>query len=200
MKATEILSAEHRVIEKVLDGLEAMAARFQTKGRIEKEPAIQAIEFIRNFADRYHHGKEEVHFFPRMEARGFPRDGGPTGVMMHEHEMGRDFVRGMAEAVEAGQVESFVRSAEAYVDLLRQHIEKEDHCLFSMADTAFDAKDQQELADLFEKSARAELAGLHETYLAVAQKIEEWRAAHSGKGVRRAQSNSCSASTGCPHS
>ena len=35
-----------------------------------------------------------------MEAKGFPREGGPTGVMLHEHELGRAHVRGMDEAIE----------------------------------------------------------------------------------------------------
>ena len=28
-----------------------------------------------------------------MEARGFPRNGGPTGVMRYEHDLGRGHVR-----------------------------------------------------------------------------------------------------------
>ena len=36
-----------------------------------------------------------------MESKGYPRYGGPTGVMFHEHEQGRSFIRAMSEAIDA---------------------------------------------------------------------------------------------------
>jgi hemerythrin-like domain-containing protein len=138
MNPTEILSGEHRIIEQVLDCLEKLAKDCAAQGRLDKAAAEQALDFFRNFADRCHHGKEETHLFPTMEAKGFPRQGGPTGVMLGEHEQGRAHIRAMAEAVEgaAGESEAvtrFVTHAHGYVGLLRKHIEKEDHCLFAMA-------------------------------------------------------------------
>ena len=85
MKPTEILSAEHRVIEQVLNCLEKMAAQAEKTGTLDKVSATDAVNFFRTFADQCHHGKEEAHLFPAMEAKGFPRQGGPTGVMLHEH-------------------------------------------------------------------------------------------------------------------
>ncbi|MGD0266766.1 MAG: hemerythrin domain-containing protein, partial [Candidatus Methylomirabilota bacterium] len=38
-----------------------------------------------------HHGKEENLLFKTMVDRGFPRQGGPIAVMLHEHETGRSF-------------------------------------------------------------------------------------------------------------
>jgi hemerythrin-like domain-containing protein len=60
----------------------------------------QGVDFVRNFADRCHHAKEEENLFPRMEARGVPRDGGPIGVMLFEHEEGRAYVRAIAGAID----------------------------------------------------------------------------------------------------
>ena len=76
-------------------------------------------------ADRCHHGKEEAHLFPAMEARGFLRSGGPTGVMLDEHEQGRACVRGMADAIDAAAAgdaaaqRRFLDHAAGYVGLLR---------------------------------------------------------------------------------
>lgn len=160
MKPTDILSSEHRVIEQVLDCLEAMVRQCTSGGGLDEQPARDAVAFFRNYADRYHHAKEEAHFFPAMEAKGFPRDGGPTGVMLQEHETGRSRVRGMDEAIGAAAggderaLARFVENARAYIELLRQHIHKEDHCLFSMADDAFSEADQRELSASFEKVRR----------------------------------------------
>jgi hemerythrin-like domain-containing protein len=178
MKPTEILSGEHRVIEQVLDCLEQIARNCATAGRLDKIAAEQALDFFRNFADRCHHGKEETHLFPVMEAKGFPRQGGPTGVMLHEHEQGRGHIRGMADAIEgaaAGERESvarFITHAQGYVGLLREHIEKEDHCLFAMADRTLTADDQQKLLEAFEHVEHEDLGlGTHEKYLALADDL-----------------------------
>ena len=178
MKPTEVLTGEHRVIEQVLDCLEKMAQNCAAEGRLDKTSAEQALDFFRNFTDRCHHGKEETHLFPAMEAKGFPRQGGPTGVMLNEHEQGRAHIRGMVEAVEgaaAGESEAltqFVTHAHGYVRLLREHIEKEDHCLFAMANQALNEDEQQRLSEAFEHVEQEHMGlGTHEKYLRVADEL-----------------------------
>jgi hemerythrin-like domain-containing protein len=180
MKPSEILSGEHRVIEQVLACLERIAQDCETQGRLDRASAEQALDFFRNFADRCHHGKEEAHFFPAMEAKGFSRQSGPTGVMLREHDQGRSYVRGMAEAVAgaaAGDrqaVRGFVQNARDYVALLSEHIRKEDHCLFTMADQAFSAADQRKLLDAFEHVEQAHMgAGTHEKFLHLAGELAD---------------------------
>ena len=180
MKPTDILSSEHRVIEQVLDCLERIIAESKANGRLEAASAQDAVSFFRTFADQCHHGKEEAHLFPAMEARGFPRESGPTGVMLAEHEAGRGYVRAMSEAIDAaarGDRAALSRFAEAgtgYIGLLRQHIEKEDHCLFSMANEVLTDGDQAELTAKFEKVEAEEVGrGTHERFLAIAGALAE---------------------------
>jgi len=171
MKPSDILSSEHRVIEQVLNCLEKLAQQAAASGRVDERSAREAIDFFRNFADRCHHGKEETHFFPAMEAKGFSRDCGPTAVMLYEHDQGRRLVSGMAEAVDAASCDDsaaarFVQHARQFIGLLREHIQKEDHCLFTMADQAFTEADQQQLLDAFEKVEHEHIGdGVHERYL-----------------------------------
>ncbi len=175
MKPTEVLMQEHRVIELVLSCLDRMADNCDAGLPLDIEAATQAIDFFRVFADKCHHGKEEDLLFPLMEAKGFPRDGGPTGVMLHEHELGRRQVRSMEDAVKetslgdlAGKI-LFVEQARAFSALLRQHIQKEDHCLFTMADQALSPADQDELAAAFDKVESESIGrGVHEQYLNIA--------------------------------
>lgn len=157
MKPTEVLMQEHRVIELVLDCLDRMADNCAAGHSLDVEAATQAIDFFRVFADQCHHGKEEDLLFPLMESKGFPRQGGPTGVMLHEHELGRRRVRAMEDAVKefslgdiAGKI-VFVEHARAFSALLREHIQKEDHCLFNMADQALSPADQEDLSRLFDQ-------------------------------------------------
>jgi hemerythrin-like domain-containing protein len=178
MRPTEILKDEHRVIEQVLDALEALAAQAARAGRLDAPAAQDALEFFRIFADKVHHGKEEAHLFLAMEAKGFPRHGGPTGVMLAEHDEGRGHVRAMAALIEpasegdAAAIGRFGDHASEFARLLREHIQKEDHCLFGMADSAFSESDQTLLRAAFDRAEREEIeAGLRERGLALAQSL-----------------------------
>lgn len=180
MKPTEILSGEHRVIEQVLDCLEKMADDASREQTVDAEAARDAIDFLRNFADACHHGKEEAHLFPALETKGLPRNGGPTGVMIHEHETGRGHIRGMDEALataaegEPGAAARFTGHARDYITLLREHIKKEDHCLFSMADQMLTPEEQAALVARFHHVEAHEMGeGAHERYLELANRLAD---------------------------
>ncbi len=123
------------------------------------------VEFFKGFADQCHHCKEEDRLFPQLEKQGVPREGGPIGCMLYEHKLGRAHVKALDEALAAiaafdsadGTDEKAVRQVfaqgEAYIDLLRNHIAKEDTVLFAMADEMVQGA---ELAQLTEAYAEAE--------------------------------------------
>jgi len=172
MKPTEILSTEHRVIEIVLDCLKRLVERSKRNGRLEKDFALQAVDIIRNFADKCHHGKEEKHLFTALVEKGVPNEGGPVGQMLHEHEVGRKLVRGMVENIEASAagdvqaLERFGQSAVDYIILLRSHIQKEDRVLFPVADRMLDNNDQSRLLKAFDNEESEHMgAGTHDRYL-----------------------------------
>jgi hemerythrin-like domain-containing protein len=170
--ATEVLKEEHRVIEKVLDALERLAKGAETSALAEWE---KAIDFARNFADKCHHLKEENLLFPALEEHGIPREGGPIGMMLAEHEEGRGYVRAMAAAAGKDSVDNrqiLRETANAYIRLLRQHIQKEDEVLFQMADGVLSAEEQKTLLREFEEHELKEIgAGFHEKYLKIALEL-----------------------------
>jgi hemerythrin-like domain-containing protein len=174
MGPTEILSAEHRVIEQVLDCLEKMAA--QAGDGLDAERAAQALEVLRTYADRIHHGKEEDRLFPLMEARGLPRNVGPIAVMLDDHQNGRALIRRMGESLDEVQTGSdeaarrFADAAGAYVALLRDHIAKEDGVLFPLAESVLDDAGRDELRAEFERFDREDVEpGTIERMLAQAE-------------------------------
>jgi hemerythrin-like domain-containing protein len=173
-RATEALSADHRVIETVLDALEKLAQNLDSSAL---EHWAKALDFIRNFADKCHHLKEEKLLFPALEERGIPREGGPIGMMVAEHEEGRGYVRAMAAALEEaahnpGARQILSKEAIAYIRLLREHIWKEDEVLFHMADGVLNMDEHQQLLRDFEEHELRELgAGFHESYLRIAGEL-----------------------------
>ena len=201
MQATAILMQEHRVIEQVLDCLEVLTQQAQEQGRLKGDRAREILEFLREFADRCHHGKEEDHLFPWLERHGFSRQMGPTGVMLREHTLGRHYIQQMnkalpgAEAGVANDVHAFVHHAKAYVQLLREHINKEDHCLFAMAEQVASAEDDQELLQAYTKVEHHDIGpGVHEKYLNLANEL----AKHFGV-TRRLIENDQMTGCGCGH-
>jgi hemerythrin-like domain-containing protein len=200
MHPTAILKNEHRVIEQVLNCLEKIAGACAQTEALDADSASQALDFFRHFADCCHHTKEERHLFPLLEERGFSRDGGPTGVMLAEHDQCRHYCRGMLAAVDgaaagnADAVLQFVIHARAYVSLLREHIHKEDHCLFPMAEQALSEEDQRDLLESFGEVESDDMGpGTHEKYLRIADELaERW-------GVPRAQGEAGHACVACGH-
>ena len=175
-KPTQILSDEHRIIERVLDAVQRLTL---APARQHLERWQKALDFIRHFADRCHHCKEEQVLFPALEAHGIPTEGGPVGMMLLEHEEARSHVRAMMDGlarIEAGDDSAeagLFDSAGQYVRLLREHIQKEDEVLFRMADEVIAADAQKKLlADFARYEAEEMGGGVHEKYLRIANELE----------------------------
>lgn len=148
-KPTDVLRAEHRLIERALEVLDHLSATGRERNRLDLPAARDLLDFLRTFADSCHHRKEEEILFPALERRvpGF----GPAIVMRHEHVEGRAAVAGMHEAVEQNDPSAFALQAAAYSTLLRGHIQKEDHCLWPLADQLLDGAAETEILGAFER-------------------------------------------------
>jgi hemerythrin-like domain-containing protein len=177
-EATAILRKEHDAILKMLNASERAARRINSGEEVEAETLEGLIEFFRLFADQCHHGKEEDLLFPLLESRGLPRHGGPTGVMLHEHEQGRALIRQMVESVEALKggartgAARWAQAASGYIDLLRSHIDKENNILFVMAENMLTREEQQQLAAEFDRVEIEKMgAGTHERLHAKMEKL-----------------------------
>lgn len=149
--ASTVLRDEHKIILRVIEVLRRLVNRSEHDGQFEAESLRGCVEFFRSFADACHHAKEEDLLFPALEKRGIPREGGPIGVMLEEHTIARGHTRDMGDALDAiqnGDVDArkrFHEAARAYIDLLTQHIFKEDNILFNMADRVIEEDDRAAL-------------------------------------------------------
>ncbi|HEX9090220.1 MAG TPA: hemerythrin domain-containing protein [Anaerolineales bacterium] len=178
MKAMEVLMDEHRVIEGVLNSLETSVNHMESGLPVRAEFLLSAAEFIHGFADGCHHQKEEGILFKRMEEQGISTQGCPLGVMLAEHEAGRQYARALKSAalgIQSGDTSAIQRaimSSRSYITLLQQHIYKEDHILFPMAEKVIPAEGQAAILEDFERIEHEEVGeGTHEKYLSMAEKL-----------------------------
>jgi hemerythrin-like domain-containing protein len=152
---SSVLRSEHATILRVVAVLERLVGRSRAGGGFEHEALSRCVEFFRLFADACHHAKEEDLLFPVLEQRGIPREGGPIGVMLYEHQQARQLTRQMGEALAAhtsgdsGAIERFHEIADGYIELLRGHIFKEDNILFPMGDRVMSTSDQSAMCGRF---------------------------------------------------
>jgi hemerythrin-like domain-containing protein len=178
MIPTEILTDEHRLILTVCGAAEREAQSMRADGAANRDRVVKMLDFFRAFADRCHHAKEENLLFVRMTEKGMPRDFGPIGMMLHEHEQSRANLRAVddrladAAAGDAAALAAVSANLLAYASLLRAHILKEDNILYPMANQAFTAADQAALAADFERVERDEIgADVHERYERIAREL-----------------------------
>src|SRR3989344_2523379 len=139
MKATKQLKEEHRGVLLALSILEEINKKLKKGEKVNPEHLDQLLEFIMVFVDKCHHSKEEDLLFPAMEKAGIPNEGGPIGMMLIEHDLGRGFIKGMVEG------KDFVKNARDYIALLTDHIEKEEGILYMIADMHIPAEEQKKL-------------------------------------------------------
>jgi hemerythrin-like domain-containing protein len=136
MLATEDLMKEHQLILKYIDLMERYA-EFDLKDLIAPilfENANCFIQFIHEFADHFHHAKEEDILFRYLEIPGVLTHCNPVPQMLFEHNKAREFVRNMENAIQAKKINELTANAGQYARLLKEHIYKEDNILYPMAE------------------------------------------------------------------
>ncbi len=175
---TQVLKDEHALILEALDSIERKLSALDAGEAPDRVYFEKAVQFLRTFADQCHHGKEENLLFKTMVDHGFPRQAGPIAVMLHEHETGRSFIRGIAEGAAAvgtdsGAAKRIVENGRGYIELLRSHINKENNILFPMADNVLTAEDQERLGKEFERFETEETGtGVHEAMLKLLDELK----------------------------
>jgi len=180
MKATQELKNEHNAVLVALQILDKVTAAIAAKD--DKAPADleKLLDFFKGFVDRCHHGKEEDVLFPELMRRGVQREGGPIGVMLSDHEVGRGHVRAMTDGLErlrrgeVGAAAAIREHAQAYSNMLQAHIHKENNVLFMMADRVVP---EDVAARLFQQFEEIELdrvgEGKHEAYHAMLHELKD---------------------------
>lgn len=170
----------HQAIKLMLRIMSGVAGQLESGLGVDLKDLNDILEFLRIFADRCHHGKEEELLFPALESAGVPRDRGPIGVMLSEHQSGRVLIKDMDEALNAmarGEERgglTFARQARAYTELLAAHIDKEDNVLYPLAEARLNQKILKKLNEGFERIENDVVGpGRHQEFHKLLEKLKE---------------------------
>jgi len=179
MNAIQLLVNEH---EQILRMIEVSKVILSNNGSADFDitDLEHVIDFIQNFADKYHHMKEEDELFHEMGKHGMPVNSGPIGVMLHEHDLGRSYVKKTIEAIahyKAGDLNALNVIREnllAYGDLLTNHIYKENNILYPLAENVLPIDTLNTMSESFEhKNNTTANNEYYDKYLRMAKEMSD---------------------------
>lgn len=162
------LKDEHGGIIAMLDVMKKVATRLKNREEVKKEHLEKIVEFLSNFADKCHHGKEEGILFPEVVKN--VSNLYLVNELLGEHKTGRDYIRGIAESLkyyDTGSPDAYhiATNMEGYISLLTEHINKESKSLFPIVDKQIPDKVQLGIEEQFEALERDVIGeGKHEEY------------------------------------
>lgn len=179
MKAIDILVDEHDYILAMIAISEKILETDDYK-TVDLNHVESIIDFIKNFADKYHHLKEEDILFVEMEKMGMPRNGGPIAVMLHDHDEGREYIKHVTAGIQqmkegdSGAFEQVKENLLNYCALLTQHIGKENNVLYPMAERMLPTSVEESMNTQFEKINQTTPQNeYHDKYIKMVETLSE---------------------------
>jgi len=148
-KIIEDLVNDHKLIVSLLDVID----KIDNSKNYEKDYFEKIIYVIKNFADKFHHGKEEEILYPYVvEHKGFSKENGPVAIMFIEHDEGRGYVKKASDELKNNfaNYSVIIENLKSYSELLRGHIYKEDNILYPMIDSVITDVENEQLFLLYQ--------------------------------------------------
>jgi hemerythrin-like domain-containing protein len=120
---------EHKLIKRLISQIPPIIKSLDLETEEGRQRVLDAVDFIRSYADSFHHAKEEDRLF-----KYFDEDAEILKAMHEDHRNARSRVKRIVEGVERGDRESVIENLGAYRELLTDHIRKEDDILYPWMD------------------------------------------------------------------
>jgi len=176
MQARGPLMIEHRLIERMISIIKAALIQIESTQEVDPVLVDAAVDFIRTYADRTHHGKEEDILFRDLSKRDLSADDQRVmQELIDEHAFGRQTTQALVEANtryrngDKTALADITSKLRTITEFYPKHIEKEDKVFFPSCRAYFtDKEDQAILAEFWEFDQKM----IHEKYKAVVEGLE----------------------------
>jgi hemerythrin-like domain-containing protein len=176
MQARASLMIEHRLIERMIDRIKSALGQIESERKVDPVFVDIAVDFIRTYADRTHHGKEEDILFRDLNKKDISvEDRQVMNELIDEHVAGRKTTKALVDANaryrngDASALADIAEQLKTLVEFYPKHIEKEDKVFFPASRAYFtDEEDQAMLSEFWEFDRKM----IHEKYKAVVTELE----------------------------
>jgi hemerythrin-like domain-containing protein len=139
------LVEEHNRIKRLLALIPYIVSKTQQEAEVDRDLIEHSAFFIQNYADKYHHAKEEDILFKYTD-----ESQDIIQVMYEDHKQGRSYVKQVLAGLDAGRRDDMVKGLEGYRDLLTQHINKEDEILYPLIDRSLSTEQVNDMLSTFD--------------------------------------------------
>jgi len=172
-KPTTMLSQEHQNILRMVNALADECKLLESGKKLDKDFFVKIIDFIKNYADKFHHAKEEEILFAELNKDSGNLHCNPVQQMLYEHDLGRKFVKALEEGLNKNNKLEIIKNADAYSQLIQEHIFKEDNILFNLADNSLSQQIQESMLKKFKQAEIKNFKkGAKEKYLSLINEFE----------------------------
>jgi hemerythrin-like domain-containing protein len=177
MQARGPLMIEHRLIEQMITIIQNRLTLAEKTQKIDPLFIDQAVDFIRTYADRTHHGKEEDILFRDLNNKDLSDvDRRVMNELIEEHVFARSTTKALVEAnthYRNGDISvlgDIITYLQTLVNFYPIHIEKEDKVFFPASRAYFsEAEDQEMLREFLDFDQKM----IHEKYTHVVEELKE---------------------------
>jgi hemerythrin-like domain-containing protein len=170
------LMIEHRLIEKMIVIMEKEISKMKTFQKANPLFIDTAVDFIRMYADRTHHGKEEDILFRELEKKSLsPNHEKIMHELVDEHKWARSIVSKLVEAKSryvSGKIEAvkeIIALLSELVEFYPKHIKKEDKHFFI---PVMDYFSKEEKDKMLEEFWAFDKILIHEKYKKVVEELQ----------------------------
>lgn len=180
MYSIELMVKEHDNILKLIEVIRNACCNIIDGGEVDVEDFEKMLQFARNYADKHHHGKEEIILFTKMtENLGNLAEKLIKHGMLVEHDLGRLHLSDLEAALNQYKKDpktiyklGIIGGATGYANLLTRHIDKENNAVFTFAEKNLSSEVLESVDSLvkdFEKEA--EDKGVQDKYLGILEEL-----------------------------
>jgi len=170
------LMIEHRLIEKMIALMSKELDRISRENVVRPGLIYTMVDFIRYYADKCHHGKEEDILFRELKKRDLrPEHERIMNELIEEHKWGRSATKRLVEANAAyengdqSQVKVITGQMKELVGFYPGHIEKEDKRFFR---PVMDYFSQEERDAMLDEGFEFDRKLIHEKYGEVVSELQ----------------------------
>lgn len=179
MKPSVPLKTEHGLIDQMARLLRDEAIRIATKEELNPVFIDTTVDFLRTYADRTHHGKEEDILFRDLEDKDLSaEDRQMMEELIQEHVFARETVSELVEAKEMylqgdpEALDAVLRKVGSLVSLYPEHIKKEDNVFFPASMEYLTSSEQDAM---LEEMWEFDREMIHENYRSVVERLKDRR-------------------------
>ena len=176
MQARAPLMIEHRLIERMIVQIKRILSQIEKEEKVDPVFVDITVDFIRTYADRTHHGKEEDILFRDLKEKKLSKeDRRLMNELIEEHVLGRKTTKKVIEANsryrngDESALAEIASNLRVLADFYPKHIEKEDKIFFPSARMYFSEQEDQAMLNEFWEFDRKMI---HEKYILVVGAFE----------------------------